>query len=142
MISINTNINAPCCPCEIVDMTEGSTETILVQTDYDFPGFASTFGWSVTDVNPSLEEPDFYEPNWRAKLAEDSAYLTAEEITELEAFEKKVNCDHDGTDGSIDCPACGLDSIVFIDSAREYLEENDGKEAEDPGYFFGTHINY
>ena len=47
-IYIDTNCKAPCCPCMIVD--EASGRNLLVQTDWDFPGVASTFGWNMADV--------------------------------------------------------------------------------------------
>lgn len=52
-----------------------------------------------------------------------------------EPFPYAEKCDHDGTDGTIDCPACGLPAASFIAAARHYLDEHEGKRAEDPGYF-------
>lgn len=52
---------------------------ILIQTDWDLPGVASTFGWP--------------------------------------------------------CPKCDTNASFFIQCAREWLDENDGAQAEDPGYF-------
>jgi hypothetical protein len=43
-------------------------------------------------------------------------------------------CDHLGTDGTVDC-TCGVSVSDFIASAIEYLDSNDGKKVEDPGYF-------
>lgn len=39
------------------------------------------------------------------------------------------------TDGTVKCPHCGLAAGWFIEQAREWLDENDGAIAEDPGYF-------
>lgn len=44
-------------------------------------------------------------------------------------------CDHDGTDGTIRCPECGTSAGDFIEGARAWLIENEGAEANDPGYF-------
>ena len=99
-ITINTDINAPCCPCEIVP-EDPELESILIQTDWDFPGVASTFGWS----------PRFLQVSPRRE------------------------CGHASTDGTVDCPDCGLKAGDFIESARQFIEDNDGAEAEDPGYF-------
>jgi hypothetical protein len=44
----NTDVNAPCCPGEIVDDETG--KSILIQTDWDYPCVANTFGWSTTSV--------------------------------------------------------------------------------------------
>ena len=48
---------------------------------------------------------------------------------------KEEKCDHSHTDGTIDCPDCGLKAMDFINSARQWLDDNDGAQAEDPGYF-------
>ena len=51
-IQINTDCNAPGCPCEILPVGKGSKGLagILVQTDWDYPGFATSFGWDVNSV--------------------------------------------------------------------------------------------
>lgn len=46
-----------------------------------------------------------------------------------------IACNHSGTDGTVECPNCGMPASTFIESAREFLEENNGKIADDPGYF-------
>lgn len=46
-ITWNTDVRAPGCPGEIV--TEDD-RTLLIQSDWDFPGVASTFGWSCRRV--------------------------------------------------------------------------------------------
>lgn len=97
-IYINTDINAPCCPCEIVP-EDSNLEAILIQTDWDFPGVAASFGWDIRSVQKG-----------------------------------RKRCSHNGTDGTIDC-ACGVTVAQFIESALQFIEDNDGAEAEDPGYF-------
>lgn len=54
LITWNTNVNAPCCPGEIV-AEDG--RTLLIQTDWDYPGTAATFGWSTREVQQSLSRP-------------------------------------------------------------------------------------
>lgn len=44
-------------------------------------------------------------------------------------------CYHDHTDGTIDCPDCGTKSAEFLSYAMQFLDENDGKSVDDPGYF-------
>ena len=44
-------------------------------------------------------------------------------------------CPHDGTDGTIDCEACGMKAGDFIQSAHEWLDDNLGNCFDDPGYF-------
>lgn len=46
-------------------------------------------------------------------------------------------CRHEGTHGTMDCPACGLTASEFIRAAGEFLRNSDGASAEDPGYFEG-----
>lgn len=101
-ITWDTDINAPCCPGQIV-AEDG--QNILVQTDWDFCGVASSFGWSITEVG-NLDS-DF------------------------------SDCEHSGTDGTINCPDCGMSVDRFIEAAREWLDDNDGATVDDPGYFMG-----
>ena len=69
----NTNVNAPCCPGEIVRvLPKGERvergddgrfrrvepDTILIQTDWDFPGIAQSFGWSLREVQKEALECD------------------------------------------------------------------------------------
>lgn len=50
--------------------------------------------------------------------------------------EREANpCEHAGTDGTVNCPDCGLTADVFIAAASEWLYDNDGATADDPGYF-------
>ena len=36
-------------------------------------------------------------------------------------------CHHQGTDGTIACPQCGLPASSFITAARQWLDNHDGK---------------
>lgn len=109
--------------------------TLLVQTDWDFPGVATSFGWSVADVIPTL--PDGFQ-DWR----DGGAGFAKKEVAAFKRFEKRwfpgeydaPLCSHEGTDGTIKCPGCKLEPSVFIASARKWLEESDGAIAENPGY--------
>lgn len=51
LLTWNTDVNAPCCPGEIVS-EDG--RTFLIDTDWDYPGTATTFGWSIELV----QEPE------------------------------------------------------------------------------------
>jgi hypothetical protein len=93
MIRWNTQVDAPGCPGEIVN---DDGRTVLVQTDWDYPGVARTFGWSPREVQREDRPP----------------------------------CDHRSTDGTVDCPACGVTAGEFIAAAREWLEEHDGATAD------------
>lgn len=80
---------------------------ILVQADQDFPGVASSFGWYIGNVEEST--PHAY----------------------------SLPCEHRGTDGTIDCAGCGTVASEFIAAAAEFLADNVGATADDPGYFDG-----
>lgn len=75
-------------------------DTVLIQTDWDFPGVAGTFGASLQTLIPG-------------------------------------DCDHDGTDGTVTCPGCKKTASDFISAAYDWLADNDGATADDPGYFGG-----
>lgn len=120
MITWNTDVNAPCCPGEIVN---DDGRTVLVQTDWDYPGVASTFGWSLSQVQRCRYcggEPE----------SSDHLHFTCEDCGE-----QCPVCQHDGTDGTVDCPECRIDAGTFIAAAGEFLDGADGAVAEDPGYF-------
>jgi hypothetical protein len=86
---------------------------ILVQADTDYPGVASSFGWYIGTVPASPRAVQYVAlGEFRACVAE-----------------------HDGTDGTIDCRACGTTAAEFIAAARDYLADNVGATADDPGYF-------
>ena len=118
--------NAPCCPGEIVDLATG--QSVLVQTDWDCPSVATSFGWHLDRVQRCTScghletEAECGEPsyNWECP----------------DCGETVPYCDHSGTDGTVDC-GCGLSAGDFINAARDWLAENDGVTAEDPGYFLG-----
>lgn len=80
--------------------------SVLVQMDWDYPSMARTFGWDMRSVQVLNRGYYGLRP-----------------------------CDHDGTDGTIQCPSCGLTPQTFISAAAEYLDEHDGGIAHDPGYF-------
>lgn len=96
--------DAPCC----VKIKADDGRDHLVQTDYDWPGVASVFGWSMGSVQkPGRGYPDYYRPA----------------------------CHHRKTDGTVTCPECGITPGDFITAARQWLDDHDGAQADDPGYF-------
>lgn len=96
-ITLDSNPDdAPCC----LKIVAEDGRDLLIQTDWDFPGVASTFGWSPA----SVQKPG-------------------------------RDCDHSQTDGTIDCPACGLEAGDFISNARQWIDDHDGASVDDPGYF-------
>jgi hypothetical protein len=90
------------CPGAIGKIENPDTgETILIQTDFDACGVASSFGWSISSVPHKGDIP----------------------------------CNHNLTDGTVDCLGCGLTASEFISAAIDWLNEHDGVIADDPGYF-------
>jgi hypothetical protein len=57
-----------------------------------------------------------------------------ESLDALPPLSLRHRCGHNGTDGTIDCPQCGLSAGDFIRAAHTFLIENDGAEIVDPGY--------
>jgi hypothetical protein len=106
-ITLDSNpSDAPCC----VKIIAQDGRDQLIQTDWDFPSIASTFGFSLVSVQPSGRE-------------------FGSEDTD------RPPCQHSGTDGTVDCKDCACTATQFISAARQWLDDNDGAEAEDPGYF-------
>jgi hypothetical protein len=83
---------------------------ILVQTDYDYPGIAGTFGWSVRMVEG------------RSGLRNVRCHHDGTDGT--------IACNAGNPYAS-----CGLTAADFIASAAEYLDAHIGATADDPGYF-------
>lgn len=65
---------------------------LVIQSDWDYAGVASTFGWSH---------------------------------------------EHGATDGTIDCPDCGMTAGELLAEAQAYLDDHIGDSVSDPGYFDG-----
>ena len=70
----------------------------LIQTDWDAPGIARSFGWNIGEVGTG-------------------------------------ECPHESTDGTVTCKGCGKKAGDFITAALDWIQDNDGAEIEDPGYF-------
>jgi hypothetical protein len=85
----------------------------LIQTDWDWPGIARAFGWSTEHC--FRKSTLFFDP------------------------EVSTSCSgYDLTDGTIDCPTCKKSASSFIEEARQYIDDHDGDEIEDPGYLDGV----
>ena len=122
-ITWNTDVNAPSCPGEIVDE---SGRSILIQTDFDYPATATTFGWSVRNVQRCPDCGELSTAGPVVGLCDDCDH----------AWESGL-CDHSHTDGTVDCPDCGVTASEFISAAGDWLREHDGETVDDPGYFDG-----
>jgi len=123
MITWNTDVNAPCCPGEI--LSDDEKQSIVVQSDWDYPGTASTFGWSVRNVQECDECGHVHTKN-----VDGEQHPLCEHCSESLTI-----CAHDHTDGTVDCHVCGLSASDFIEAAGQWLYDNDGATADDPGYF-------
>ena len=114
----NTDVNAPC-PGEILS---ADGRSLLIQTDWDYPGVADSFGWSTRNVQRCDE---------CGGRAVGPNILHCQECDHA----SEACCTHNSTDGTVDCPTCGVTVAEFLESAREWLDGHDGATAEDPGYF-------
>lgn len=52
VITWNTDVNAPC----LGEILGEGGRSILIQTDWDYPGTASTFGWDISSVQDAERE--------------------------------------------------------------------------------------
>jgi hypothetical protein len=97
----------------------------LIQTDWDYPRVASTFGFSLSTVQRCRECGQIHNVELGCKrfACHDCDDLVGEV------------CDHSGTDGTVDCKECGLKAGAFINSARDFMDDHIGDSADDPGYF-------
>ncbi len=112
--------DAPCCVKVIAD----DGRDVLFQTDWDWPSVASVFGFRLKSVQKC------------AVCGEISTGLTNWVVKYCHSCQQNTGdiCSHDATDGTINCK-CGVTASDFICAARDYLNDNDGAQAEDPGYF-------
>lgn len=77
-------------------------EGTLVQTDWDYPATAQSLGWSLRRV--------------QLKGKRDPIVVTMKRTPP-----RGHGCDHSGTDGTINCPDCGITASDFIAAAGEFL---------------------
>lgn len=120
-ITWTTDCDAPCCPGMIV---ADDGREILVQSDWDYPGTADTFGWSARSIQRCRQ---------CGHVATD---VDCGRLWECpECGHGGEACDHGPTDGTVDCPLCGVSAGDFITAAGDWLRDNDGAETDDPGYF-------
>ena len=132
LIAWNTDVNAPCCPGEIVwpryrdDWTGRFTnDRILIQTDWECPAVATNFGWSLSprvQRCPVCKHVQLHSPDVPFALCE-------------ECGGQYGICPHDHTDGTVICDECGVTASDFISAAYDWLRDHDGVTASDPGYF-------
>ncbi len=113
--------DAPGCVKIIAD----NGEDRLIQTDWDWPGIANTFGFSLASIQKC---PD---------CGKVSTGLRNQVVRYCRNCEHNVGhvCSHHESDGTVDCKACGVLASDFITAARQWIDDNDGAEAQDPGYF-------
>lgn len=109
--------------------------TLLIQSDWDYPGIAGTFGFSLKSVQ-KCENCDGIitgvDPHAKTFLC-DACEEDKEDTGVME--NNHPCCDHRTTDGTVDCKDCGVPVGAFISAAGDWMDENDGKTTEDPGYF-------
>ena len=106
--------------------------TVLVDSDWDYPSVASTFGWWIGSVQKCRECSQVHEN--AVEPGGDGQPVKGLACDDHNPDLPRHLCEHDGSDGTVDCP-CGLTRTEFITAAQNYLEASDGAEADDPGYF-------
>lgn len=94
-------------PCSFLIVKNGGDpykeeDTILISSDWDYPGVASRLGWSPAEI-------------WHIS-----------------------KCKHNSTDGSIDCKDCGTLAMNFINSAYEWIKDNEGDRFNDLDEYFSN----
>jgi hypothetical protein len=110
-----------------VTAEDGRSQT--VQTDWDYPGLASSFGWSTQRVQTCPEcgivtAETIYSRGWPVEFL----------CPKCDAV--RVNqCPHQTTDGTCDCECGAVTATDFITSAADWLDAKDGETVDDPGYF-------
>ncbi len=100
-------------PCAFVIVRDGGdphseSDSVLIQTDWDWPGIASRMGWG----------------------------LASHQVMNRRYYGQET-CEHSGTDGTIDCPGCGFPAISFIREAGEHIREHAGESFPDLNEYFG-----
>ena len=108
--------------------------TLMPSTDFEYPSFASTFGWSLQEVQkcPCCKTISKDEVEIKSSLRDDKEMLCFGTDCRVVSFRA---CLHNATDGTVPCKECGLSQSDFISAAWDWLRDNRGAEAEDPGYF-------
>jgi len=133
-ITLNTEVNASNFCFEVL-AEDG--RSVFCQTDWDYCGFASTFGWSVRNVQKCRECGKVH-----INIDYHADTCTCEECPAIETGNAVTACcNHNSTDGTVPCKACGLAAGDFIAGAYDYIMANDGATADDPGYFDGEYIS-
>jgi hypothetical protein len=89
----------------LIYQIQDESKTVYIQTDWDYPSVATTFGWSLRDVQ--VQNAGYY----------------------------GVLCAHEDTDGTVQCKGCGLQPSTFISDASDWLGNHEGTIVDDPGYF-------
>lgn len=79
--------------------TRQNPEGELHQTDWDWPSLAQAFGWSLARVQRRQGR-------------------TVELLRR-----SRTGCQHESTDGTVDCRDCGVTATEFITAASNYLDD-------------------
>jgi hypothetical protein len=121
----------------------------FVQSDWDYAGLASRFGWTPAEVQRCKPRDGFLfraecgafvctecrEPLYPMEVCHDDSEYPGGECPECcGPVEPLKVCDHDGTDGTVDCRACGVTASALLASAYDWLAARDGEEIECSDY--------
>jgi len=87
---------------------QSESDSVLVDLDWDWPGIAGRMGWS----------------------------LASHQVLNR-GYYGQGPCEHSGTDGTIDCPDCGLTPTSFIREAGEHIRDHAGESFPALNEYFG-----
>lgn len=134
-----------CFGLEAVD-SDGRSDPpdVFVQSDWDYPGLASSLGWSVSEVQKDKARRGFdYKAECGVWECDDCGYplYPIELDNEDPARPDKCPecgghcsplklCRHEATDGTVDCKECGTKTSTFLPSAYDWLAAHDGDEVD------------
>lgn len=130
----------------LVDAATGA-EVLFVQSDWDWAGLASAFGWTPAVVQKCKPRKDF---DFKAQCGVWVCEECRAPLYPMEVYHDGVQpnecpecggqchplftCDHDSTDGTVPCKECGVPAGDFLASAFDWLEARDGEVIECDDY--------
>ncbi len=80
----------------VLHSSDSGRRGTLIQVDYDYPSTAGALGWSLERVQKRRGQTVHF-------------------------ARRASGCTHRHTDGTIDCPECGISATDFIGAAGDYL---------------------
>lgn len=108
------------------DILGENGKSVLVQSDWEYCGTARSFGWDMRSAQKCQ--------GCGKILKVDASNCTRFACPDCED-RVGIVCRHDTTDGTVTCKGCGMVAGEFMAAAADWMDDNDGATADDPGYF-------